>query len=400
MRCLASLSLLLALTGCTNLPVSGPTHRDIEQSATATLLAEPRHVSEDYVLVDITKRVLHEVPQLGPVSFYRSFGESRNTRAAFTFGVGDLLQVTIFESSSGGLFTPIEGSLRPGNFVTLPTQVVSRNGTIPVPFAGDVRVAGRTIGEVQKDIEQKLSIRAVEPQVVITLGEQVGSTITVVGDTSSRLQLRGDERILDVIARAGGLRYPGHEAFVSLTRKGRSATVYFPSLIRNPKENIFVTPGDTIYLYRQQQRFVAFGAIGVGGQTQGVTGFFPFDQEDLSLTEAVAKAGGLADTRANSEVFVYRLEPKEALERMGVNVTKFADRAYIPTVYRANFRDPSVFFSAQNFPMRHKDALYVANADSVELEKFLFHTRAISGTIAGVSGDITATRENFRALAR
>ena len=400
MRHLATMSMLLALAGCTNLPVSGPTHRDIERSATASVVAEPRAVAEDYVLVDITKAVLLEVPQIGPHSFFRSFGERRNSRATFKFGVGDLLQVTIFESSSGGLFTPIEGGLRPGNFVTLPSQVVSRNGTISIPFAGDVRVAGRTIGEVQKDIEQKLSGRAVEPQVVVTLGEQVGSSITVVGDTSSRLQLRGDERILDVVARAGGLRYPGYESFISLTRNGRTATVYFPALVRNPKENIFVMPGDTVYIHRQQQRFVAFGAIGVGGQTQGVTGFFPFEQEELSLTEAVAKVGGLADTRANSEVFVYRLEAKEALERMGVNVARFSDRLLVPTIYRANFRDPSVFFSAQGFPMRHKDALYVANSDSVELEKFLFHTRAITGTIAGVSGDITATRENFRALAR
>jgi polysaccharide export outer membrane protein len=59
----------------------------------------------------------------------------------------------------------------------------------------------------------------------------------------------------------------------------------------------------------------------------------------------------------------------------------------IPTVYRCNFRDPSSFFVAQAFMMRHKDVIYVANADSVEVVKFLDYVRAISSTASGVAGD-------------
>jgi polysaccharide biosynthesis/export protein len=167
---------------------------------------------------------------------------------------------------------------------------------------------------------------------------------------------------------------------------------------------VYMAPGDILYIYREQQKYVAVGALGAGGgaggQTQGVTGLFPFDDEKLSLNEAVAKAGGLVDTRANAQVFVYRQESREALERMGVNTTRFGGMSVVPTIYRANFHDPSVFFAAQRFPMRHKDAIYVANSDSVQLEKFLFHTQAISSTISGVAGDIVSTRASFRALER
>jgi polysaccharide export outer membrane protein len=138
----------------------------------------------------------------------------------------------------------------------------------------------------------------------------------------------------------------------------------------------------------------------MGGQTQGVTGLFAFEDEKLSLNEAVAKAGGLIDTRANAQVYVYRQESREALERMGVNISRFAGLELVPTVYRVNYRDPSVFFATQRFPMRHKDAIYVANSDSVQLEKFLAHTQAISSTISGVAGDVVSTRASFRALER
>jgi hypothetical protein len=43
----------------------------------------------------------------------------------------------------------------------------------------------------------------------------------------------------------------------------------------------------------------------------------------------------------------------------------------VPVVYTINLKDPASFFVAQNFPMRNKDVLYVANAQANELQKFL-----------------------------
>ena len=85
-----------------------------------------------------------------------------------------------------------------------------------------------------------------------------------------------------------------------------------------------MAPGDTLYVFREQQKFVALGALGTVGQTQGLTAQFAFEQERLSLNEAVAKAGGLLDARANpGQVFLYRVEYREALEKMGVGLGKF-----------------------------------------------------------------------------
>jgi polysaccharide export outer membrane protein len=61
---------------------------------------------------------------------------------------------------------------------------------------------------------------------------------------------------------------------------------------------VFVAPGDTLYLYREPQRFVAVGVLGVGGQTSGLTNQFAFEQEHLSLNEGVAKAAGLLEAKA------------------------------------------------------------------------------------------------------
>jgi polysaccharide export outer membrane protein len=302
-----------------------------------------------------------------------------------------VLQVSIFELSREGLFVPAEATNRAGNFVSLPNQAVSGSGTIFVPYAGELRVTGRTLPEIEREIEKKLAKRAVEPQVIISLIEQNTGTVTVLGDTISagnKLKLSGSgERILDMVSKVGGLKSPAYDAFVTLQRKNHLATVPFPILVSNPEENIFVEPGDLVYVYREQRKFIAIGAV--GGQVAagtGLVGQFTFDQARLSLNEALARAGGLIDTRADpKQVFLYRLERRKTLEKIGVDLSRFPpSQKLIPTIYRANFRDPSCFFYTQRFPMRNQDTIYVGNSDSTEVTKFLVYL----GTATGVATDI------------
>ena len=388
-----------AASGCTQMPVDGPDRRAIELGASATVAKEDRRSTlVDYALVDISSNVVQHAAYIAPDSLFRTFGQRPGPAPVIRVGEGDVVQVTIFESSAGGLFIPAEAGVRPGNFVTLPNQIVDRSGVISVPFAGSVQASGRSLSEIQKDIEAKLQNRAIEPQAVVSLVEQNATEVAVVGDVLNgankfKVRFNGD-RVLDMISKAGGLRFPGYELFVALQRKGRRATIYFPNLVNNPAENIYVNPGDTIYVYREQQKFVAVGALGSTGQTAQ----FAFEQERLSLNEAIAKAGGLLNTRADAQqVFLYRMEDRSVLASMNVKLDKFPpSQKYIPTVYRTNFRDPSSFFVAQGFPMRHKDVVYVATADSVEIVKFLDFLRAITSTVAGVGQDIAVTRDLSR----
>src|SRR5262245_55851457 len=291
LRCrILALLMGAAVAGCTQLPVDGPNQRSIELGATASLVAGRHSIVLDYALVDISNNVLEHAVSIGPDSLFKTFGSRPGPAPVIRVGVGDVVQVTVFESSAGGLFIPAEAGVRPGNFVTFPTQLVDRSGQITVPFAGDVQAAGRSLTAIQKDIEARLQNRAIEPQVIVSLVEQNATEVAVVGDVLNgankfRVRFHGD-RVLDMVSKAGGLRFPGYELFVTLQRNGKRATVYFPNLVNNPVENIFVNPGDTIYVFREQQKFVAVGALGVAGLTgSGSTQQFAFEQEKLSLKD-------------------------------------------------------------------------------------------------------------------
>jgi polysaccharide biosynthesis/export protein len=182
------------------------------------------------------------------------------------------------------------------------------------------------------------------------------------------------ERILDAISRAGGPRTPGFETKVLLERGGRQATVPFGALIYEPVNNIYVRPQDTIYVYREPQTFLSFGASGTQGQ-------FAFDAWRLSLAEALARAGGLNDSLADpTSVFLYRGEPRAVAELLGVDCKRFAG-PIIPIIYNLNLRDPSGYFLATQFDMRNKDVILASNAAAVEGTKFLSYIRLISATV-------------------
>jgi protein involved in polysaccharide export with SLBB domain len=79
----------------------------------------------------------------------------RPPQRGITLGIGDVVSVSIFEPP-GGLFVPSDPGARPGNFVTLPNQMVDSNGNLTVPYAGSIRAAGRTPSEVQQAINEAL----------------------------------------------------------------------------------------------------------------------------------------------------------------------------------------------------------------------------------------------------
>lgn len=374
-------AVLLSSAGCSIMPMSGPEDHVIKSEQTVN--------GPEYGLVKLTPTVVDIVREYGPGAIAGSFPDNRPP-PSIKFGIGDVVAVSIFEAAAGGLFIPAEAGVRPGNFVSLPNQNVDSAGFITVPYAGAIKANGRTPSEIQQDIVKAIGNRAIEPQVVVSLITQNTSLISVLGEVNTPTRLTANaagERILDVISRAGGPKGQGWETWVTLERHGKRATVPFGALVYTPMNNIWVHPGDTIYVYREPQIFLAFGASGAQGQ-------FPFDMWKINMAQAMAKAGGLLDAQAEpSGVYVYRREPRELAERLGVDCSKFVGPT-VPIVYNADFRDPAAYFLATKFDMRDKDVLFAANAATVDTAKFLQFVRVVIAT----ANDTIVTANNAQIL--
>jgi polysaccharide biosynthesis/export protein len=289
--------------------------------------------------------------------------------------------------------------VRPGNFVTLPNQPVDTKGYISIPYAGLVRTAGKTPAEVERDIVSRIKNRAIDPQVIVALVTQNTSLITVLGEvnslitsTTGRIAAQpAGERLLDVITRAGGLRDQGQDNWVTLERNGKRATVPFGALVYEPGNNIWAWPGDTIYIFKEPQTYLAFGATGQQGQFQFSAGT-QSSAYRMTLAEAVAAAGGLLDLQADpGSVFLYRREPRELAEKLGVDCSKM-DGPTVPVVYSVSFADPGGYFLATRMQMHNKDVILAANAQAVGVEKFA----TFLNTVLSVPSNTAATGYNFQ----
>lgn len=373
-RLLFVMSAVLGLSGCTALPGQGPSTSDVVGSPQAA----PSVDHPGYLVTDISPRVTDILKRKQSSSFQGRFGDYRPAPSP-VIGVGDVLSVTIWEAGFGGLFSsPVVDRNSPGSHTAvIPDQVVSRDGLIAVPYAGSIQVVGATQRAVEAKIVKALANKAIEPQVLVTITRNLSNTVTVSGEVAGArvpLSPRGD-RVLDVLASAGGVRSPVHESFVSLSRDGRTVTVPMQVLTTNPSENIFVRPGDTLTVVRAPQSFTAFGAT---GRNALVT----FDAVGITLEEAVAKAGGLVDMQSDpSGVFMLRREPVAVVHELDPSFVIEPGQTTANVVYRIDLRNTNTFFQARSFQVQDKDIIYVANAPSSDLQKFLAMVQMASGPV-------------------
>jgi polysaccharide export outer membrane protein len=375
-------SIALLLSGCGSIPSSGPWNTDIQKSKNLVVLqpSVPETHEADALKVTLVKltpaitNVISNLPYPEDADEWPDVGIPSNS----AININDRVQVTIYESQAGGLFVPREAGARPGNYVSIPAQEVGQSGTINIPYAGEVRVVGKTPTVIAKEIVERLSSRAIEPQVVVSVVSRLGSEVSVLGAVRNAsnfaLSLDGD-RVLDAIARAGGPLYPDYESWVTLHRDGRRYVTRLDRIVRDSSRDIFLKPSDTLFISRDPDSFQVFGAA-------GLSGFHNFEDSDISLAEALGRAKGLRDDLANpAGIFVYRRENlRYTTDASSNSITIHPSSDTESHIYQINLRDPKGFFLAQSFQMKNKDIIYITNSDTVDLRKFLDFITATSVT--------------------
>jgi polysaccharide export outer membrane protein len=356
--------LLLTLGACSHwLPASGPSSKKMNEVADAT--------TSIIQLLEITPAVnqrlaLSKMKQ----SFAETFTETRLN--SFLVNPGDIIEVSIWEASPAMLFgvAPAAAAFSASSgskASTLPEQMVGAEGYINVPFAGRIKVAGKNLQKIETDIVKALEGKANYPQVIARMTRNTTSNVTVVGEVAQSMLLpitpRG-ERLLDAIAAAGGVRQPVNKITLQLSRGNIVKDIALEKVIQDPKQNVRLYPGDVVTAYYQPLSFTALGATGKNDEIN-------FEAQGLTLAQAIARVGGVQDARANaSGVYIFRFESKEAVgEEFRPKAANSEGK--LPIVYRLDMSEPTAFFVAQNFEMRNRDVLYVANASAVELQKFL-----------------------------
>lgn len=359
-----SLALMSTLSGCSTypawLPSSGPSKAQVLGQEAAPPIP----------VIDISDAVARQVLAAQKRSV---FSEAFPDMGApgYVVGPGDMLEVSVWEAPPATLFGTTVLDPRAGAATTrvtsFPEQMVAADGTINVSFAGAVPAARKSPRQLETDIARRLTGKANQPQVLVRVTRNATSNVTVVGELAQSVRMpltAKGELLLDALAAAGGVRQPVGKMTIQLSRGGQVLAMPLEAIIQGPRQNIVLQPGDVVTALHQPWSFTALGAMGKNEEIY-------FETQGITLAQALGRMGGLQDARADAQgVFVFRFEDPAAVDA-GSQSLPLTPEGKAAVVYRVDLKDPRTFLIAQSFPVRNKDVIYIANAPTAELQKFL-----------------------------
>jgi polysaccharide biosynthesis/export protein len=216
-----------------------------------------------------------------------------------------------------------------------PAQV-DNNGSVTLPMIGTVHAAGLTVEQFQANLVTAYKKYFRDPQVTVQVNEFHSQPVSVAGNvtTPGVVQLKGNRNLMEVIGQAGGLRadagdsvlitrnlsegpIPVQGAFTDPTGKYSIAHIDIRAVMsgKDPQGNILIKPHDVITVNRARMVYVLGNVTRPGGYVMS-------ENETMSVTQAVALAGGWDKTAALGAARVLRADGGATREQIPLNVKK------------------------------------------------------------------------------
>ncbi len=371
-RWLVASLLFATLGGCESFPHDGPSIMAVRQGA----MRPETH----YSLVELDPKndaIIAETPSAA----FTGLGRVDSAARIDLIGIGDGLKVTIYERGTAVLFG--SGINQTGDehvaANTIPLLLVDRAGNVSLPFGGTVHVAGQTADQAARSIEASLKGKAVDPQVLVTVVQNVSNSVTLMGEVRNpgRFSLsEGDDRLLDVVALGAGATRPPGDIRVEVTRGPVTATIPLSALLRDSQQDVRLAPRDQVRLVYQRRKFSTFGALGRAAE-------IPMEDEKVTLAAALSRTGGLDSKSADARsVLVFRFERPEVAAALGI-ATPPSPKG-VPIIYLLNLRDPAGLFVADQFDIEPDDLIYVPRSNATEVREFVDLVSAVSSVAYNV----------------
>ncbi len=186
---------------------------------------------------------------------------------------------------------------------------------------------------------------------------------------------------------AGGALAAPASATVTLMRGARKASAPLSRVLNEDRQNVYLLPDDQIFVQDSSPSFTAMGAF-------KSTGEFKFDPGQLTLAQAIGRAGGLLDDRADaSQVYLLRNQTiySPVVSSTGKLLPTTTSVSNKPVIYRADMKDISNLALMQQFQMANGDILYAGNSGLVDFAK-LFNVYQKSPNLPAASPPVSASR--------
>ncbi len=256
----------------------------------------------------------------------------------YRIGPGDVLLITVWEHPE------LSAPLGDRSDIENAGRLVSADGMIFYPYAGEFKAAGMTVVELRNYLRDRLSRVITSPQVDARVVAFRSQRVQVAGDVKQPGTVTLDNTpkgVLEAISESGGLSETASRRRVLLIRGGVTFPLDLGSMLSGARQvpNPRLKTGDIVRVPDSSNDLVF-----VLGETTEQTQII-LQQGKTTLTEALARAGGLDKLRADdSGVLVFRRPFAEGM---------------LPTVYSLDLDNPLGLILAGEFSLNPRDVVYV-----------------------------------------
>jgi len=298
------------------------------------------------IIKAITPQLIQQELQLALKEDHTDLADLMTPAQPYTIGAGDHLAITVWDqiiplaSSAGGIASP--------------DYIVSSEGKIQFPYAGDLTVAGLTEMQARNLLAERLSQYIKQPEVTLRVLNYRSKRVYANGEIKQTGIIPIDDIPLtlpEALSRAGGITPQGDQSRISVTRNGNTYWIDLPRLMASgfDPSRITLNNGDMLRVHSREESKVFV----VGEVNKPTT--LTLRNGRLSLNEALGEAGGVNPLTANAhQVYVIR---------------NASDAK--PVVYHLDAQSPVMFALAENFELKAKDVVYVDAASMVRFNRII-----------------------------
>lgn len=283
---LAALGLAFLPTACSRgrLPGGAPASEEI--------LSQAASEEADFALYSVTRAFLPSAAQWPPTGKQENLGWIGASQGARTQIIqsGDTLTLRIWDSNENSLLTGLDQKM-----VQLQDVKVASNGTIFMPYIGNVNVLGLTPDLARENLQSELETIVPAAQLQLDMREGRNNSVDLVSGVARPGTFPMPNRnysIMGLVSAGGGLNPTLNNPQIRLVRGQQIYGVSVDDLLNNPRHDTLLRGGDRVFVEEDERYFLSFGAT-------GREALHTFTKDDISAMDAVAIMGGLQDNKAD-----------------------------------------------------------------------------------------------------
>lgn len=327
--------LCFAVISCGNLPAGGPASSDLISEM------KKKKGSDDFVVYEVGKALMPVVeswPETGQTERLSWIGKTQGA-STLSIQAGDTLSLQIWDNTGNSLLMPPSQRV-----VTLDKVLVAANGTVFLPYVGEVRVAGMSPDAARQKLQSALEAIEASAQVQLSLNEGRANSVELVGGVAAPGTYPMQERnftVRSLLAAGRGVSPSFKNPQIRLVRGSKIFGTSVEKLLDNPNYDTRLVGGDQVFVEEDNRYFLSLGAT-------GTEALHPFTRSQMTAMDALAVIGGIKDVSADPKgLLILREYPESAVKPGG------PDKARV--VFTVDLTSLDGLFSARKFQINPND---------------------------------------------